>query len=50
MALLVLQQEALGALILLCDEGFHLVVDELGGLLAIGLLPLLLTVVVADVG
>ena len=50
MTLLILQEHTFSTLILLGDEHLHLIVDEFGSLLAIGLLELLLTVIVADIG
>ena len=43
MSLFVLLQHALGTFVLFGDECFHFVVDEFSSLLAIRLLPLLLT-------
>ena len=50
MTLLILHEHALSTLILLSDERLHLIVDELGSLLAIGFVELLLTIIVADIG
>ena len=50
MAFFVLQEYPLGTFILFGDESFHFVVDEFGCLLAIGFVPLLLAVIVAEVG